>query len=74
VIALKASRTERRPPRRTDSVTATAAENIRTRTPVAYAPAWASTPARKMSVIAKAMAVNTSVRGRTARVHSGAIP
>jgi hypothetical protein len=51
-----------------------AAESIRTSTPVAYAPAWASTSARKITVMAKAMAVNASARGRTARVHSGAIP
>ena len=43
--------------RRAERVTATAAEVIRTSTPVAYAPPCASTLARKMSVTAKAIAV-----------------
>ena len=41
---------------------------------MAYAPAWASTLARKLTVMAKAMVVNASARGRTALVHSGAMP
>jgi hypothetical protein len=63
----------RRPRRRTDSVTATAADDIRTSTPVAYAPAWAAISARKIKVMTNATAVNASARGRAALVHSGAI-
>ena len=62
------------PRRRADRVTATAADDISTSTPVAYAPPWASTSARKMIVTAKATPTNTSTSGRTARVHSGAMP
>jgi hypothetical protein len=51
VIRPKASSAERGPRRRTDRVTATAAESIKTSTPVAYAPAWAWTSARKRTVI-----------------------
>ena len=64
----------RRPRRRAERVTATDAEVISTSTPVAYAPPWASTSARKMMVTAKATPVKTSTSGRTARVHSGAMP
>ena len=63
------------PPRRADErVTATAAEVISTSTPVAYAPPWASTSARKMSVTTKAIAVKTRTSGRVARAQSGAMP
>jgi hypothetical protein len=41
--------------RLTASVTATAAEAIANRTPVAYAPAWASMLALKTMTMAKAM-------------------
>src|SRR5688572_21749377 len=56
------------------SVTATAADVIRTRTPVAYAPPCAVTSALKMIVIRKVTAVKSVTSGRVARVHSGAIP
>ena len=60
--------------RRADRVTAIEAEVMSTSTPVAYAPPWASTSASKTRVMTKPMAVKTSTRGRTARVHSGAMP
>ena len=41
---------------------------------MAYAPPCASTSALKSSVTPKATAVNTSVSGRVARTHSGAMP
>src|SRR6476659_1013263 len=55
-------------------VTAIAAEVITTRTPVAYAPPWASTLARKMIAIRNAPRMRISTSGRTARAHWGAIP
>jgi hypothetical protein len=45
-----------------------------TRTPVAYAPPWASTLALKTIVTAMVMAVMMTTSGRFARAHSGAIP
>src|SRR5438445_5108221 len=60
--------------RRADSDTAIAADDIRTKTPVAYAPPWASTFASNIHVTVKQIAVNTSTSGRVARDHSGAIP
>ena len=62
------------PSRRLEMADAVAPEVMSTSTPVAYAPAWASTSARKMTVIAADTAVNTRTRGRAARVHSGAMP
>ena len=47
---------------------------ISTRTPVAYAPAWASTSASKTQVTRKATAANTSTSGRAASAYAGAIP
>ena len=64
----------RRPARRADMVTANAAEVIRTSTPVAYAPPWASTSARKASVMPNEVSANTSTSGRMCRVQSGAMP
>jgi hypothetical protein len=58
----------------TESATAKAADVISTRTPVAYAPPWASTSASKMTVMITVMAVKRTTSGRVARVHSGAIP
>ena len=72
MIALKASHWRRRA--RTESVTATAAEVIRTSTPVAYAPPCASTLASKMIVMRNVMAVKSTTSGRDARAHSGAMP
>ena len=48
------------PWRRAESVTATVAEVISASTPVAYAPAWASTSARKMIVTTKQTTVKIS--------------
>lgn len=50
------------------------ADSISTSTPVAYAPLWSSTFASNQSVMNTAAAMNTSTNGRTARVHSGAMP
>ena len=58
----------------TDRVTATAAEVISTRTPVAYAPPCASTFASKMMVMMKVMTVKSTTSGREALAHSGAMP
>ena len=55
-------------------VTASEAEVMSTSTPVAYAPPWASTSARKWIVTTKVTAVKTSTSGRLARAQSGAIP
>ena len=55
-------------------VTATAAEVISTKTPVAYAPPCLSTSASKIHVTAKQIAMKTSTSGLVARDHSGAIP
>lgn len=55
-------------------VTATAPETIIARIPVAYAPAWAFTSARKATVRMMLISVYTRTTGRTARPHSGAIP
>jgi hypothetical protein len=54
--------------------TASAADPMSTRTPVAYAPPCASTSARKTSVTTIVMAMITMTSGRLARVHSGAMP
>jgi hypothetical protein len=51
-----------------------AADEMSTSTPVAYAPLCAATSALNRRVTTKAMAVHTSTSGRTARVHSGAMP
>ena len=55
-------------------VTAMAAELIRTRTPVAYAPPCASTSASKIQVTRNATRVKTITMGRTARAQCGAMP
>jgi len=60
--------------RQAERVTATAAEVMRNRTPVAYALPCASTLASKMSVMTTEMTTKTSTSGRTARVQSGAMP
>ena len=52
--------------RAAEIVTATAAEVIKTRTPVAYAPACASTLALNNTVIRKVTAVNSVTKGRVA--------
>jgi hypothetical protein len=62
------------PRRHIASDTATAAEPISTSTPVAYAPACASTSALKSTVTVNAMAVKTSTSGRVAFAQSGAMP
>ena len=54
--------------------TASAAELISIKTPVAYAPPCSSTSARKMIVIATAMPVMSKTSGRVARAQSGAMP
>src|SRR5437762_2079001 len=54
--------------------TATAAEVISTRTPVAYAPACASTLARKTTVTTIVTPVKSATNGRFERAHSGAMP
>ena len=54
--------------------TASAAELMSTRTPVAYAPPCASTLALKTIVTAIVMAVMMTTSGRFARAHSGAMP
>jgi hypothetical protein len=61
-------------PRRAESATATAPEVISTRTPVAYAPPWASTSALNSQVIRNPTAVNARTSGRTARAHPEAMP
>jgi hypothetical protein len=53
---------------------ATQALVMRTSTPVAYAPPWASTFARKSRVTVRLIAVKRYTSGRTARAHSGAMP
>ncbi len=58
----------------TVTVDAKAAESISTSTPVAYAPLCASTLAWNHSVMTMAVTMKTSTSGRTARVHSGAMP
>src|SRR5262249_353133 len=55
-------------------VTATAAEGIRTRTGVAYAPRCAFTSGSKLCVTQRLIRVKTRTRGRFARAQSGAIP
>jgi hypothetical protein len=54
--------------------TATAPELINTSTPVAYAPACASTSALNARVTRIPMPVKITTRGRVARAHSGAMP
>ena len=54
--------------------TATDADTIMARMPVAYAPACASTSAWKAIVMITLIVVYTSTTGRIARLHSGAIP
>src|SRR5689334_20304174 len=57
-----------------ERVTATAADVIRTSTPVAYAPPCASTLAWNSRVTVIAMDRNTNTSGREPRAHSGAMP
>jgi hypothetical protein len=64
----------RRRRRIAEMVTATAPETIIMRIPVAYAPACALTSALKTSVMMMQTPVKTRTTGRTARLHSGAIP
>src|SRR6478672_1029677 len=59
---------------RAEIVTATAAEVISANTPVAYAPACASTSARKRIVTMKQMPVNIRTSGLVAFAQLGAIP
>ena len=54
--------------------TATAPEQISTRTPVAYAPPCASTSASNAIVTTNVMSVKMTISGRFARAHSGAMP
>ncbi|MEZ0074143.1 hypothetical protein [Planotetraspora sp. GP83] len=61
--AAKKAVATRWPRRWAESVTATAAERISTRTPVAYAPPCAITLASKARVIANATTVKTSTSG-----------
>ena len=70
----KARRALRCPRDLAEMVTATAPETIITRIPVAYAPAGASAFAVNPIVIRMLTPVYTSTTGRTARLHTGAIP
>ena len=55
-------------------VAARATDVISTRTPVAYAPACASTSAPNRQVMKNETAVMINTTGRLARAHSGAMP